>query len=105
MFFKGLFLRKNLQAINIYDFLCSSVLSYYDALVADLVECSPCVCQVMGSNPGPGDTNHPKSGTYCFLAKNSAIKGQSLEQFASWYKLYWGSHPQAALKHGSTSAS
>ena len=34
----------------------------------------------------PGDTNHLKSGTYCFLGKHSALKGQSMEQFASCYK-------------------
>ena len=34
----------------------------------------------------PGDTNHLKSGTYCFLVKHSAFKRQSLEQFVSCYK-------------------
>ena len=37
-------------------------------------------------HPMPGDTNHLKSGTYCFLAKHSALKGQSMEQFASCHK-------------------
>ena len=37
----------------------------------------------------PGDTSHLKSGRCCFLAKRSALKGQSMKKFASCYKWRW----------------
>ena len=64
-----------------------------------LSEHQPCVRQVVGSNPRLSNTNHLKSGTYCFLVKRLPLKGQNImEKLVSWRCRVLGKQSSGNLK-------